>query len=556
MTRRIFGAICTVAVAVLVSSVFIIMGVLYGYFSQVEHQQLRNQTAMVAKALESQGMGYFEGLEITDCRVTWIAADGTVLFDTDIDSLEMENHLEREEVQEALSSGFGESIRYSDTLMEQSIYAAQKLEDGTVVRLSIFQSSVVILVMGIVQPVSVVLVVAVVLSLILASRLSRRIVRPLNELDLEEPLSNAGYDELSPLLHRIDSQKKQLRQQQRELKRQKEEFQTVIGNMTEGLVLLNRRGVILSINPAASHLLGDEASAVGRDIFSINHAVEIQELVTHAIQAKQAEKTIHLSSGEYQVDANPIMSEGIVTGVVLLLFDVTEKHRAETMRREFTANVSHELKTPLHAISGYGELLAQGMVQPRDVPGFAGKIYGEAQRMIKLVEDILRLSQLDEGAGDMIWEQVELLPLVNEVVGSYAQSGESAQVKLLVEGTNAKVYGIRQLISTMISNLCGNAIKYNRPGGSVLIRVEESKEQTIVTVRDTGIGIPKEHQSRVFERFYRVDKSHSKAVGGTGLGLSIVKHGAAIHKAKLELQSTPGVGTVISISFPKSNQQE
>ncbi len=551
MTRKIFGAICLVAVAVLVSSVVIIMGVLYSYFSQVEHQQLRNQTELAAKAVEDQGMSYFDDLSITDCRITWIDTDGTVLYDTDSDSARMENHLEREEVREALEAGYGESVRYSDTLMEQSIYAAKQLNDGTVVRLSIFQSSVVILVMGMVQPVSVVLVVSLVLALVLASRLSRRIVRPLNELDLEEPLANQDYDELLPLLRRMDSQKRQLRQQQRELKRQKEEFQTVIGNMTEGLVLMNRRGIILGINPAASQLLGTQEVSVGQDIFAMNRSVEIQELVAHAIQAQRVEKTVHLPAGDYQVDANPVMSEGIVTGVVLLLFDVTEKHSAEVLRREFTANVSHELKTPLHAISGYAELMSHGLVQPQDVAGFSGKIYTEAQRMITLVEDIIRLSRLDEGAEDMSWEQVELLTLAEETTRNFTMSAKKAQVELRVEGETVSIYGIRQLLGTMVSNLCSNAIKYNRPGGSVLLRVENGEEQVTLTVQDTGIGIPKEHHSRIFERFYRVDKSHSKAVGGTGLGLSIVKHAAAIHKAKLDLQSVPGEGTTISVTFPK-----
>ncbi|MBE6944926.1 MAG: PAS domain-containing sensor histidine kinase [Ruminococcaceae bacterium] len=550
MTRRIFGSICLVALAVLISVISLLMGLLYRYFNRLEHQQLRNQTALAARAVEEQGLTYLQGLDMTNCRVTWIDKDGTVLYDTDTDSTQMENHLERQEVQQALSLGYGESARYSDTLMEQSLYAAQKLEDGTVVRLSILQSSVLNLVLGMLKPVCFVLLAAMALALLLALRLSKRIVKPLNDLNLEEPLSGKGYQELSPLLRRMDSQQKQLRQQRRELNRQKEEFQTVTANMTEGLVLLNRRGIILSINPAASALLGI-GNAAGQDIFAVNCAVEIREMVTHAIQAQRAEKTISLRDGAYQVDANPVMSEGLVTGVVLLLFDVTEKRDGEIMRREFTANVSHELKTPLHAISGYAELLSHGLVQAEDVPAFSGKIYTEAQRMIKLVEDIIRLSRLDEGAEDMSWEQIDLLELAQETVRNFAITGKTAQVELEVSGAAVSIYGIRQLLSTILSNLCSNAIKYNRPGGSVRIQVSDEEHQALVTVTDTGIGIPPEHQSRVFERFYRVDKSHSKAVGGTGLGLSIVKHAAAIHRAKIELTSAPEQGTTVTVIFPK-----
>ncbi len=550
MTRRIFGSICLVALAVLISVISLLMGLLYRYFNQLEHQQLRNQTALAARAIEEQGLTYLQGLDMTNCRVTWIDKDGTVLYDTDTDSTQMENHLERQEVQQALSLGYGESARYSDTLMEQSLYAAQRLGDGTVVRLSILQSSVLNLVLGMLKPVCFVLLAAMLLALLLALRLSKRIVKPLNDLNLEEPLSGKGYQELSPLLRRMDSQQKQLRQQRRELNRQKEEFQTVTANMTEGLVLLNRRGIILSINPAASALLGI-GNAAGQDIFAVNCTVEIQEMVTHAIQAQRTEKTISLRDGAYQVDANPVMSEGLVTGVVLLLFDVTEKRDGEIMRREFTANVSHELKTPLHAISGYAELLSHGLVQTEDVPAFSGKIYTEAQRMIKLVEDIIRLSRLDEGAEDMSWEQIDLLDLAQETVRNFAITGKTAQVELEVSGAAVSIYGIRQLLSTILSNLCSNAIKYNRPGGSVRIQVSDEEHQALVTVTDTGIGIPPEHQSRVFERFYRVDKSHSKAVGGTGLGLSIVKHAAAIHRAKIELTSVPEQGTTVTVIFPK-----
>ena len=552
MTKRIFRSICTVALAVFLAALVLIMGVLYSYFSQVQHDQLKTETTLAAHAVTQGGMDYLENLGETKCRITWIAADGTVLFDSIGDSATMESHLEREEVRQALLYGYGESSRYSATLMEETLYAAKKLDDGTVIRLSVSRSTVLTLILGIAQPICVVIAVALVLSLVLAARLSKKIVQPLNELNLDDPLSNADYDEIAPLLRRIDSQQKQLRYQAKELARKKTEFNAVTRNMSEGLLLLSGEGKIISMNPAAGRLLGVGYSCTGQDFLTVNRTPEIQRLVHRALGGERAEKTVELLGRLYQVDASPVNTEDGVSGVVLLLIDVTEKERSQQIRREFTANVSHELKTPLHAISGYAELMKGGIVKAEDIPEFSGKIYTEAQRLIGLVEDILRLSRLDDGAEEMNWEQVDLMALVKETAADQAPSAALAGVKVDIIGGPTQVRGIRQLLGGIVSNLLSNAIKYNRPGGSVTITLGGSETDVTLTVADTGIGIPAEHQDRVFERFYRVDKSHSKEVGGTGLGLSIVKHAVLIHKGAVNLRSTPGVGTTITVTLPRT----
>ena len=552
MTKRIFRAICLVALAVFLASVTLIMGILYDYFSQVQQDQLRIEAGLAARGVEDNGTAYFDGLDTQSYRITWIGADGTVLFDSDSDASTMENHLEREEVKQAMVSGFGHSSRYSSTLMEKLMYSAQRLSDGSVIRLSITQNSVLTIVLGMIQPVLLVSLLAVILALVLASRVSKAVVRPLNELDLEEPLSNEGYDELSPLLRRIDSQQRQLKGQALELKQKKDEFLAVTSNMSEGLVLLNSGGTILSINNAALTILGADKSCVGEDILTVNRSLEMQKLLDEARNGQRSETKLRLSGREFQLDASPIISGGKTGGVALLLFDITERENAEQLRREFTANVSHELKTPLHSISGCAELMKNGMVKPEDTARFAGQIYAEAQRLISLVEDIIRLSRLDEGAEDMQRERIDLYTLSGSVIESLGNEAKESNISMELCGCPAFIWGVRQLVGGMIYNLCENAIKYNKEKGSVKLTVSNEGEYSVLNVSDTGIGIPPEHQSRIFERFYRVDKSHSKEVGGTGLGLSIVKHSAMVHNAKIDLQSTPGKGTSITVRFPKA----
>lgn len=550
MTKKIFRSICLVALAVLISSVVLIMGVLYGYFTDMQHDQLRMQTELAAQGVNHEGTAYFDQLSARDYRITLIEPDGRVIYDSEADSGEMENHLEREEVQEALDSGYGESERYSSTLMEKSLYSAMVLDDGSILRMSVSQSGILTLLLGMLQPIIVVLIAAIALSLLLASRLSKRIVKPLNELDLDDPLSNEGYDELSPLLLRVYSQQKQLKKQSAELGQRQDEFAAVTASMSEGLVLLNDKGNILSINPAASRFLDTDQHSVGENILTVNRSLDLQELLSKALNGDQAEKIMDLQEGHYQVIASPVISDNTVSGIALLIFDVTDKENSEQMRREFTANVSHELRTPLHSISGYAELLKNGMVKTADIRPIASKIYDEAQRMVRLVEDIINLSHLDEGAGDMAREKIDLFEAAKAAALSLEPEAESADVSISVTGEPAVIVGIPQLIGGIVYNLCDNAIKYNHKGGSVSVIVRKNDDSAVLTVRDTGIGIPAEDQNRVFERFYRVDKSHSKEVGGTGLGLSIVKHSARIHGARISLESSVGEGTTVTVKFP------
>lgn len=554
MTKRIFRSVCIVAVVVLFASLALVMGVLYDYFSGSQEDQLKTQTDLAAQGIEHEGSAYFNGLDSEELRITWIDKDGKVLFDNKTDASSMENHLEREEVRQAVENGYGKSARYSETLTEKSLYSAKKLSDGSIVRLSVSQYSVLTLFLGMLRPVLIIALLAVVLALLLAYRLSKNIVTPLNKLNLDSPLSNKVYEELSPLLKRMDAQQRQLKHQSEELKRKREEFETATENMSEGLIILNEKGVILSINRAAAKMLGLSEDSVGKDIFSEKTSVNLKEPTQIALSGKNKEEVFALRDGNCQLLANPVSTDGKVTGAALLVLDVTEKERAEQMRREFTANVSHELKTPLQTISGYAELLANGMVADKDKTAFSEKIYAEAQRMIRLIEDIIKLSNLDEGAAELTRETVDLYVTAENTVRSLLPAAKKANVTLSLNGENAEIYGIPQLLTAVVYNLCDNAIKYNKDGGTVFVSVKNNAENIVLSVRDTGIGIPKEQQERIFERFYRVDKSHSKEVGGTGLGLSIVKHAAKLHDAKITLESEVGKGTEITVIFPKKQQ--
>lgn len=552
MTKRIFRAIFAVAMTVLLAATMLIMGAVYSYFTDIQFAQLRVEAALASHAVANEGARYFEKLDDTmDCRITWIAADGTVLYDNRSDTDNMVNHLEREEVRAALAEGYGQSARYSDTLMERYFYAAERLPDGTVLRLSMTQASVLNLSLGMADSITLVLLAAIGLSYFLASHLSRSVVKPLNELNLDAPLSNRGYEEISPLLRRLDLQQAQLRHQSTELKQKQKEFTTVTRSLSEGLVLLNSSGTILSINPSAAKLLEVTPNCIGADFAVANRNESIAQLTEQALQGIKGEKTIPLLNGSYLAAASPVRSEGQVFGVVLLLFDVTQKHQAEQLRREFTANVSHELKTPLHAISGYAELMKGGIVPQQDMQAFSEKIYAEAQRLIRLVEDTLRLSRLDEGAMDMQWTSVDLYEAAQKAVAELRAPAELMDVDVELQGGSTIIQGIPQLVSAILFNLTDNAVKYNHRGGHVTIRVEDREQEAVLTVSDTGMGIPEEHWERIFERFYRVDKSHSQEVGGTGLGLSIVKHAALILGAKLDVQSKEGTGTSIRVTFSK-----
>lgn len=552
MTKRIFRTVFVVAISIFIASAVLFMTVLHDYFSGIQQNQLRMQIDLASQGVEDEGLDYLKNLNIKDYRVTWIGTDGKVLYDSISEADEMENHFEREEVKEALSEGYGASSRYSSTLTQRYLYGAKRLPDGTVIRLSVTQNSLLILTLGMLQPIMIIFVIAIILSAFLASRLSKKIVKPLNELNLDKPLDNNGYDELSPLFRRIDTQQKEISRQSEELKQRQNELEVMTSAMSEGIILLNNRGTVLSINKAAAKLFGTDCFCIGEDIVSINRSLELAQLLNKAKNGEHSERVVELGCGQYQMMASPVISNNIVSGIVLLILDVTEKEKAEQLRREFTANVSHELKTPLHTISGSAELLVNGMVKSEDIPIFLKRIYSEAQRMIQLVEDIIRLSHLDEGAEDMKWDMVDLYAVAEETINSLADEAENNGIKFELYGATVLINGIRQLLQEITYNLCDNAIKYNRKGGLVSVEIKNENEFAILTITDTGIGIPAEHQERIFERFYRVDKSHSKEIGGTGLGLSIVKHAAKLHNAEIELHSIVNKGTEITIKFPKN----
>ena len=550
MTKKIFHSILLVAGTVLLASLLVIMGCLYEYFGSVEKKQLRDELELAAVAVKENGTEYLSQLSSERYRLTWIENDGTVLYDTVTDAESLENHADRVEVKQALEYGEGESTRYSSTLLQKTMYCAERLADGSVLRISMSRATAGVLLVGMGQPILVVLIVALILSSVLAKSLSHRIVQPLNKLDLEHPLENDAYEELAPLLGRINRQHLQIDEQMDELQRQQTEFSQITSSMREGLVLLDEKEHVLSINPAAEKLFGTDESCVGQDFLTIDRSHDMSLAIERVMDEGHSEARVERGGRIWQFDVSRIGASGAAVGAVLLAFDITERETAEQTRREFTANVSHELKTPLQGIIGSAELLENGMVKQEDVPRFVGHIRKEAQRLVTLIGDIIRLSQLDEG-DEMPRETVDLLTLSQEAADDLKTAAAEKHIAIAVEGESETIGGVRRLLYEVIYNLCDNAIKYNVEGGSVKVSVGERDGKAFVSVADTGIGIAPEHQSRIFERFYRVDKSHSKASGGTGLGLSIVKHAVQYHHGTVELHSEEGKGTTICILLPK-----
>ena len=544
MTSKIFRSTVFVAVVVLLCSLGVVMGVMYRHFTGVQVQQLKDELSLAVTGTEQYGNAFLENVEAERFRLTWIDSDGTVLFDTQADQTAMENHANREEVQQAMRNGSGSAVRTSSTLTKQTFYQAQMLKDGTILRISASQESAWSLMLGMLWPIILIAVLAIALSAILARRMAKRIVEPLNTLDLEQPLKNDVYEEISPLLHRIHRQHNQITAHMETLRRKTDEFEQIIGNMQEGLVVLNSEGTILSINPTAKRLFDAKDDCVGKNFLMIDRSSSMRAAVNDALDKGRGFARMNRNGRDYQFDLSRIQSDGAVIGAVVLAFDITERLNAEQLRREFSANVSHELKTPLQGIIGSAELLENGLAKPEDTPRFVGHIRKEASRLVNLIEDIIRLSQLDEGM-ELPMENVDMLALAEDVITSLEPRAAEKNVCINVSGEGFSLSGVRRLLYEIIYNLCDNAIKYNVTRGSVDIHIANNK----LTVSDTGIGIPPEHQSRVFERFYRVDKSHSKQSGGTGLGLSIVKHAASYHKAAMELESTPGKGTTVTVQF-------
>ena len=550
MTAKLFRTSMAVAVSVMVLSIALFMGMLYQYFSDQMMTELESETWLVSRGVELDGMDYLNGLHTTS-RVTWVAADGTVLYDNEADASTMENHADREEIREALTSETGTAQRFSSTLSEQTLYVTQRLSDGTVIRLASAQKTVGLLLISMIQPILIILVLSLLLSAVLAFRLSKGLIKPILSLDLEHPEDCETYDELTPLLSRLKRQNDTIQQQMNLLKQRQTEFAALTDNMSEGFLLLDRQGHVLSHNSGALRLLGVEEPEGEVNVLVLNREEPFRQAVDEALSGKRSQQMLHLNGRYCKLLANPVLADGKPAGAVLVLLDVTEQEQRDELRREFTANVSHELKTPLTSISGIAEIMQSGMVKPEDIQSFAGDIYQEAQRLIALVEDIIRLSRLDEGAESLEREPVNLLSVAQDVARRLDSAAQKAGVTLKVMGLSVEVRGIPSVLDEMVYNLCDNAIKYNHPGGTVNVTVAPADDGSAeVTVEDTGIGIPVEDQSRVFERFYRVDKSHSKEIGGTGLGLSIVKHGASLHGAQIHMDSQVGRGTSVQLLFP------
>ena len=551
MSKRIFRAICFVSFVVLIISVALTVGVLYTHFTTELADEMKSEAQTIAYIMEQNGIDYIEDLPSTDKRITVIDKDGKVLFDNTVEDIsKMENHRDREEIEEALKYGFGESSRYSTTIAEKTVYYAVKASDGTVVRLSEVQYSLFTIIMGTLQPIVVIIFIMVILAAFFASRASKSIVAPINAINLDSPNSDEIYEELAPLALKIARQNRTIREQLEEARRKQEEFAVITENMQEGLILVDNKSNIISCNSAAKRLLDADIPNKHCCVFILNRSVELSECVEKALSGEHCTQVLESNGRFCRIASNPVKNGEKIAGAVIVILDITENAKREELRREFTANVSHELKTPLTSIAGFAELMKYGMVKQEDIKDFSESIYDEAQRLITLVNDILNLSALDEDGVNREKESINLLELSKDVAKSLKIPAEKKSVTLTVTGDNVFVMGSKKILREMIYNLCDNGSKYNIDGGKVNVAVTAENGHGKLVVSDTGIGIPKEDQNRVFERFYRVDKSHSREIGGTGLGLSIVKHSAMFHNAEIYLQSEPEKGTVITVLFP------
>lgn len=550
MIKKIFRSTFFATLGVLLVTLFMVVGLLYGYFTQVQKEQLQTETALAAQGVSLEGQDYFNELKMSNVRITWVDNQGKVLYDNESDARTMDNHANREEIKEALKDGYGESVRYSKTLTTQSLYSAQRLDNGTVIRLSVTRHSILVLLFRMFQPLALILVLAFFLSLWLSRSIAKSVVGPLNRLDLDHPLENDAYEEISPLLRRIARHQKEVTEREVVIEQRQSEFDTIISKIKEGMILLDNNCRIISINQAAQDILQTDQTCLGKDMLQIIRNLSLNNWLEKGLQGRKQEGILQLDDSHYKVMVRPIQSEDKVTGLALLFFDVTEQLQAEQLRREFTANVSHELKTPLHLISGYSEMLASDVVAQKDVPQFAEKIHSESQRMIQLVEDIIKLSHLDESE-ELAMEPVNLYQISEEVLESLSAKANERHINLHLLGEPAYITGNHALIHSLIYNLCDNAIIYNRDKGDVTVGITSHEDKIVLTVQDTGVGIAKDEQERIFERFYRVDKSRSKKLGGTGLGLSIVKHAVNQHHADIKVESQLGLGTKMTVTFHK-----
>lgn len=549
MTSKIFRSVFFTSVLTLLASLVLVLGVLFGAFENQIEKELKSEAGYIAYTIENGDMDFFNRFSDSGKRVTLIDPNGEVIADTEADAGKMDNHSDREEVKEALKDGSGTNVRYSKTLTEKTVYYAQRLSNGTVLRVSTTQYTIITIILGLLQPLIFVLVIAMALSLFLSSKVSKRLVKPINSIDLDNPENCDTYDELSPLLHKIINQNRTIARQIEKARQLQEEFRLITENMSEGFLVIDKNTKILSYNSAALKLL--DAEEAEDNVLTLNRTSGFIDAVTTALDGRRAENAMLHGDRTYNLIANPVFNSGEVIGAVIVIIDVTETAKREAMRREFTANVSHELKTPLTSISGFAELMEAGGIPEETVVDFSTSIYTEAQRLITLVTDIIKISELDEKSDRHDWEKVNLYELSRDVIKRLKISAEKKNVSFTLNGGDAEVYGVRQILDEMVYNLCDNAIKYNKEGGRVSVSVKDSDIGVTLSVSDTGIGIPQTQQSRIFERFYRVDKSRSKAEGGTGLGLSIVKHGAIYHNAEISVESEIGKGTKMTILFKK-----
>lgn len=555
MTKKIFKSIMFVCALVLAVGLAAVMGILYRNFDRQMRKELSKEAAYLAYGVEQQGLNYLKNIKDKSARITYIDQDGTVLFDNEADVSEMKNHSDRTEFQKAEKYGAGESSRYSDTLSEKTIYYALRLKDGTVLRVSGTQDSVLALVENLIFPLCGLLCLMLILSGIMASAISKRIVKPINELDLESPEENRIYEELSPLLSKIHRQNREIQNQLELAKQQQEEFALITENMQEGLIVIDKYTMILSANSSAWNLFHMDRGCQGESVYCLDREEEFRHAIEQVLSGEHTELVLKLNGSDIQLIANPVIRDKKTEGAVVLLVNVTEKLERESLRREFSANVSHELKTPLTSISGFAEIMQGGLVKNEDIPKFAGRIYKESQRLLQLVEDVIQISQLDEEKTSYVWEPVDVYQVCKNAFESLKEKAKRLNVHLYICGERMKMEAVRTLLEEAIYNVCDNAIKYNRNDGSVSVFLTQTAQEIQIVVKDTGVGIPKEDQDRVFERFYRVDKSHSKEIGGTGLGLSIVKHAVGALKGSVILRSEEGNGTEICMKFPKVHKE-
>ncbi|CFQ78380.1 TPA: ATP-binding protein [Streptococcus agalactiae] len=550
MTKKIFRTTLSASLGIVLVTILMIMGFLYNYFNRIQREQLRTQTALASQGISFEGKDYFENLKTSNVRITWVDNKGQVLYDTQSDAKHMKNHANRQEIKEAIKSGYGESTRWSATLTEKSIYAAQRLNNGTIVRLSVAQQTIFYLLLGMMSPLAIIILLAIILSVLIARYIAKKVSEPLNNIDLDHPLSNDSYEEITPLLRRLDSHQSKIQHQKLLLQKRQKEFDTIISKIKEGMILLDDQARIVSINAEALKLFQINDDWHGRFMMEVSRDLTLKDLIDQGLKGKKKEANIDIENNHYRVLVRPTTDNNRVTGLVVLLFNVTDQLQMEQLQREFTANVSHELKTPLHVISGYSELLANQMVPNEEVPQFAAKIHKESERLVKLVEDIINLSHLDEQE-KLPQETVNLYDLTQKVLEGLQAKADKKHIQINFNGEEAILRGNPVLLNSLVYNLCDNALTYNHEKGQVNVTLKNSPDTITLEVSDTGLGIAEKDKKRIFERFYRVDKSRSKIVGGTGLGLSIVKSALDFHNGSIKVDSHLGQGTTMTVLLHK-----